>query len=303
MDPMEHYLVRGFSEGRAPCPDFDPRRWARRALDPNPLLGLLRWREQSRLDTGAPNIADEVRRSTRPNAGFEEVQSLPPGLTLQAKLLAYYLPQFHPCRRTKPGGAAASPNGPISGGPCRASPAITSRGSRATSGTTGSTAPRRLRRQIALAKAAGLHGFVFYFYWFNGRRLLEAPLEALLADPSLDMPFCLMWANENWTRRWDGSDDQVLLSQDYRREDEAELIAEFARHFADERYIRIAGRPVLMVYRARVIPDTVATVSRWRRLFRATHGEDPVFIMAQSFGDTDPRTMAWTRPWNSRRTS
>ena len=99
-----------------------------------------------------------------------------------------------------------------------------------------------------------------------------------------------MWANENWTRRWDGSDDQILLSQDYRREDEADLIAEFARHFADERYIRIAGRPVLMVYRARMIPDTVATVSRWRRLFQAIHGEDPLFIMAQSFGDTDPRS-------------
>ena len=56
---------------------------------------------------------------------------------------------------------------------------------------------------------------IVYFYWFNGKRLLDAPLEALLADRSLDMPFCLMWANENWTRRWDGSDDQVLVSQDY----------------------------------------------------------------------------------------
>ena len=115
------------------------------------------------------------------------------------------------------------------------------------------------------------------------------PLEALLADASLAMPFCLMWANENWTRRWDGSDDQVLISQDYRAADEPALLAEFARHFADPRYIRLGGRPVLMIYRARLIPDTAATIARWRRRLRALCGEDPVFVMAQSFGDTDPR--------------
>ena len=102
------------------------------------------------------------------------------------------------------------------------------------------------------------------------------------------MPFCLMWANENWTRRWDGSDEQVLVSQDYRLRDEPALIAEFARHFADARYIRLNGRPVLMVYRGRLIPDAAATVDRWRHLFRDGFGEDPVFVMAQSFGDTDP---------------
>ncbi len=130
---------------------------------------------------------------------------------------------------------------------------------------------------------------MFYYYWFNGRRLLDAPLEALLADPGIDMPFCLMWANENWTRRWDGSDEQVLVSQDYRIRDEPALVADLARHFGDARYIRLAGRPVVMVYRARLIPDAAATVRRWRRLFRDGHGADPVFIMAQSFGDEDPR--------------
>ena len=137
---------------------------------------------------------------------------------------------------------------------CRASPGTTSRASRATSATTTLEGSATLRRQIALAKGAGLHGFVFYFYWFNGRRLLDAPLEALLADPALDMPFCLMWANENWTRRWDGSDEQVLVSQDYRTRDEPALIAAFARHFADPRYIRLGGRPVLMVYPRRADP-------------------------------------------------
>ena len=201
MDPMEHYLVRGFSEGRAPCPNFDPRRWAGAALDPNPLLGLLRWREQSRFDTGAPNIADEVRRNTRPNAGFEEVSPLPPGLIAQAKLLAYYLPQFHSVPENEAWWGRGFTEWTNLG---RAIPRFAGHlqpriprdlGHYRLDGT------ETLRRQIALAKGAGLHGFVFYFYWFNGRRLLEAPLEALLADPSLDMPFCLMWAVTTACRR------------------------------------------------------------------------------------------------------
>ena len=69
------------------------------------------------------------------------------------------------------------------------------------------------------------------------------------------MPFALMWANENWTRRWDGAESEVLISQDYRPDDDERMAAEFARHFRDPRYIRLQGRPVLMVYRPGIIPD------------------------------------------------
>jgi glycosyltransferase involved in cell wall biosynthesis len=190
-----------------------------------------------------------------------------------------------------PGGAAASPNGRTCRAACRASPAITSHyqpraprdlGHYSLDGTDA------MRRQIELARGGGLHGFVFYFYWFNGHRLLDRPVEAFLADPALDFPFCLMWANENWTRRWDGSDEDILIWQDYRAEDEARLIATFGRHFADPRYIRVRGRPLLMIYRPGLIPDAAATIARWRALFREAHGEDPVFVMSQSFDDNDP---------------
>ena len=97
-----------------------------------------------------------------------------------------------------------------------------------------------------------------------------------------------MWANENWTRRWDGSEQEVLLSQDYRDEDEAALIETFARYFDDPRYIRLEGRPLLMVYRAGLIPGGAETVARWRRGFAAA-GHQPMFVMAQSFGERDPR--------------
>ena len=139
-----------------------------------------------------------------------------------------------------------------------------------------------------MARAAGVFGFVFYFYWFNGQRLLEQPLQRFLDDPSIDIPFSLMWANENWTRRWDGAESEVLISQDYRPDDDERMAAEFARHFQDPRYIRVQGRPLLMIYRPGLIPEPARTVSRWREIFKTQHGEDPILIMAQSFTDTDP---------------
>ncbi|NPD66068.1 glycosyltransferase [Lichenicola cladoniae] len=111
----------------------------------------------------------------------------------------------------------------------------------------------------------------------------------MLADRSIDLPFCLLWANENWTRRWDGSDEDVLIAQDFRPEDELPLIDCFARHFADPRYIRVGGRPVLMIYRIGLIPEAADTIARWRTLFLARASEDPLFVMSQSFGDHDPR--------------
>ena len=126
-----------------------------------------------------------------------------------------------------------------------------------------------LRAQVAMARGAGLGGFVQYYYWFNGRRLLDAPLEAMLADPGIDFPFCLMWANENWTRRWDGADQEVLIAQDYRPADEPALAADLARHFADPRYIRLAGPAGADDLPRQHHRRAAATVARWRAAFRA----------------------------------
>jgi glycosyltransferase involved in cell wall biosynthesis len=146
-----------------------------------------------------------------------------------------------------------------------------------------------MRRQIALARRYGIHGFCFHYYWFNGRRILEAPLDLLLADPSLDMPFCINWANENWTRRWDGHEDDVLLAQAHSPEDDVAFARNLIAIVKDPRYITIDGRPVVMIYRPGLLPNAMATLRRWRAEFGRAGVMTPYVVMAQGFNDLDPR--------------
>ncbi|MEO7192516.1 MAG: glycoside hydrolase family 99-like domain-containing protein [Vicinamibacterales bacterium] len=118
--------------------------------------------------------------------------------------------------------------------------------------------------QAELARAFGIDAFCYYHYWFNGRRLLERPFKEVLSSGQPDFPFCLCWANENWTRRWDGADSEVLLSQDYREEDDRRHLQALLPAFKDPRYLRIKGCPVFLVYRASHLPDPRSTVARWR---------------------------------------
>lgn len=150
-----------------------------------------------------------------------------------------------------------------------------------------------MHRQIAMAKQFGIHGFCFHYYWFDGKRLLERPIEQLLADPALDIPFCLSWANENWTRRWDGEDQQILINQRHTPEDDIAVMRDLLRYFKDARYIRIDGRPVFMVYRASLLPDMQATLRRWKDVCTQEKEALPFFVMVQSFENYDPRPMGF----------
>jgi lipopolysaccharide biosynthesis protein len=124
--------------------------------------------------------------------------------------------------------------------------------------------PEARQAQADLARAYGIHGFCYYHYWFNGRRLLERPFNEVLASGEPDFPFCLCWANENWTRRWDGLEQNILMEQVYSEEDDRLHMQWLAKAFQDPRYIRIDGKPLFLVYRTAKILNPLKTAKTWR---------------------------------------
>jgi len=124
--------------------------------------------------------------------------------------------------------------------------------------------PSARKAQADIARKHGIYGFCYYHYWFNGKRLLETPFNEVLRTGEPNFPFCLCWANENWTRRWDGADQEVLMAQHYTDSDSLEFINELVPAFRDERYIRVNGKPLLLVYRTHLLPNPKRTVKIWR---------------------------------------
>lgn len=124
--------------------------------------------------------------------------------------------------------------------------------------------PETRESQARLAREYGIHGFCYYHYWFNGRRVLERPVTEIVKSGQPDFPFCLCWANENWTRRWDGNDQEVLLHQEYCRDDDFAHIRELLPTLHDPRYIRIDGKPLLLVYKLSALPMPEQTIEIWR---------------------------------------
>ena len=125
--------------------------------------------------------------------------------------------------------------------------------------------PNVIKKQVELAKSHGIYGFGIYYYWFSGKRLLEKPLDIFLNNKDIKFPFLLIWANENWTKKWDGKDDEILIKQEYKEKDPEKFIKDIKKYLIDPRYIKINNKSVLGIYEPYKIPKLNETISILRK--------------------------------------
>jgi tetratricopeptide (TPR) repeat protein len=148
--------------------------------------------------------------------------------------------------------------------------------------------PQVQRNQAKIAKEFGITAFCYYLYWFDGRRILELPLDQMLADKSIDHEFCVCWANENWTRTWDGKASDILLEQVHSDDSDRRFIHDNMKYLRDPRYMRVDGKLVLLVYRVDLIPNCRETAEIWREEVRKAGLGELHLCAVQFYGITDP---------------
>jgi hypothetical protein len=148
--------------------------------------------------------------------------------------------------------------------------------------------PEVRERQAQIAREYGIHGFCYHYYWFAGRILMDRPIRDMLESGKPDFPFCICWANEPWSRRWDGSEHELLLPQPHDIETDERFILDVRPFLKDPRYITVNGAPLIVIYRVSLLPDPNELFRRWR-LIAANNGiPDLHIVMAETFGQKDP---------------
>jgi lipopolysaccharide biosynthesis protein len=138
--------------------------------------------------------------------------------------------------------------------------------------------PEARAAQAALAQEYGIEGFCYWHYWFHGTRLLEQPVNEILASGEPEFPFCLAWANESWSRSWLGDNREVLVEQTYSDADDLAHARWLAEASSDARYIRIHGRPMIVVYKPLALPSAHRTTDNFRREFERLGLPEPYLV-------------------------
>jgi len=238
------------------------------------------------------NMASSLRYFANPGPGFESASGVDcRAWSKKAKAIAFYLPQFY-----------AFEENDLWWGKGFTEWRNVSRGAPRFAGHYQPRIPRDLgfytlndaqvlRQQCELARTNGVDAFCFYYYWFDGKRLMDKPLDMFI-EQAMPQDFCIMWANENWTRTWDGFDSEVLIEQNYHQADEEAFIADTAAYMANPRYLHVNERPLFILYRPGLLPKAKQTLARWRRMWTEVLGIEPWILMVQGFDDMDPREYA-----------
>jgi lipopolysaccharide biosynthesis protein len=186
---------------------------------------------------------------------------------LKARLIAFYLPQFHPIPENDKwwGNGFTEWTNVAKAKPLfkgHYQPRLP-----ADLGFYDLRIPEVREAQAEMARNAGIEGFCYYHYWFGGKRLLERPLNDVLASGKPELPFCLCWANQTWTGIWHGAPGRVLIEQTYPGEDDTRNHFLALRNaFLDKRYMRVNGRPIFVVFRPAEHPDIKRFIHQWQEL-------------------------------------
>jgi hypothetical protein len=138
--------------------------------------------------------------------------------------------------------------------------------------------PEARAAQAQLALSYGIEGFCYWHYWFHGRRLLERPVNEILSSGEPDFPFCLAWANESWSRSWLGDNREVLIEQSYSEEDDRAHARWLASACSDRRYIRVHGRPMIVIYKPIALPESRRTTDTFRTEFLRLGLPEPYLV-------------------------
>jgi lipopolysaccharide biosynthesis protein len=307
--PLYHYIVIGENEGRNPNDYFDAKDY----LEANPDLenidgtllahysnsgmyeGRLLRKKVELLPTVTGRVVAEINYTDLgyissfelAENNFYEGSLLTTTNEINTKVIAYYLPQFHPIEQNdKWWGKSFTEWTNVT----KAKPLLKNHEHPRLPSDLGFYDLRlkeNIVEQAKMATSAGVDAFCFYYYWFNSTVLMETPIEIIYQNKDIDIEYCICWANENWTKTWDGLDKEVLIEQTYSPEDDLAFIKHVSKYFKDTRYVMIDNKPLLIIYRPSIFPDMKATIKRWRKWARDNSLGELHITMVQ-FDDADP---------------